>query len=441
MPPQAVEVEKSVLGAMMLQPEPAVALVMSMATRKAFYTEAHRQIFDAIEALHIKKNPVDIVSVGDELRRRGQMESAGSMFYLSQLTVDVVSPAHVEYHCRIVLEKALKRQLIESTAKIISDCYDESTDAFDVLDQLKFIGAQMDGPLRQEFARSGNHEDWWKWFTNPQPVLKTGIGLLDWKIGGFQLGDNVVVMARPSGGKSAFVGNLLSNMSQSGIKTAYYGVESNNEETRTRLIANMASVENRRIFRREDLSPIEVGALEAASLDIEAKPIQFLHVPGIGISRLCGLIEKVDAQVVAVDHIQLVKGQGKTMRDQILGISRDLTAECKRKNILLMQVSQMNRNIETEKRTPRLSDLAEAGAIEQDADWVICPHDPNAVENREGNKDVVTMQLHILKGRNSGTGVVGVVFDKRYQRFADINNRAVDAPRSYYEPDRDDEPF
>jgi replicative DNA helicase len=452
MPPQAVEVEKAVLGAMLLQSDPSVSLALSMITREAFYTEAHRQIFDAIEALYGKNEPVDIITVADELRRQEKLESAGSMFYLSQLTVDVVSPAHIEYHCRIVLEKALKRQLIEANSAIINECYDESADAFEVLDSAE---AKL-------FHLSDQHikKSYVDLKSVVKPLLKkiseimasdtsvtgvsSGYDLLDFKTGGWQPTDLIILAARPSMGKTALALSMARNAAiDHNTPVGIFSLEMSMEQLALRLLCAEARVSMQLVrtgrVREADYGKLAtyVGKLERAKLYID-------DTPGISIVELRAksrrMVQEQGVKMIIVDYLQLMTAPSmrESREREIATISRSLKALAKDLKIPIIAISQLNRSVEQRAGgKPMLSDLRESGSIEQDADVVLFVHrnkDGDAVPPEELNKAYVI----IGKQRNGETGEVPIAWVPEYARF---ENLAINAPRIEYLPEVDDAPF
>ena len=435
-PPQAVAVERSVLGAMLLQPEATVSNVFSLLSRDAFYVEAHRTVFDAISRLFERQQPIDVITVAEELRRGELLETIGGMFYLSGLTGEVVSPAHIEQHCRIVLEKAIKRQLIELNTDIVSECYLESSDAFEVIDKAEEkIFALSEKHIKQSFAEVR---------TLVKPLLdkvyqiqkeKTGVtgvpsgyDFLDMKTGGWQPTDLIILAARPSMGKTALALSMARNAAiDHGTPVGVFSLEMSSEQLALRLLCaearvNMQLVRTGRI-REEDFNALAryVGKLERSRIIID-------DTPGISILELRAkarrMVHEHGVRVIFIDYLQLMSAPSvrESREREIATISRALKGLAKDLNVPVIALSQLNRSVEQRAGgKPMLADLRESGAIEQDADVVMFIHrdkDPDAPPETRGRATVI-----IAKQRNGEVGEVDLAWIADYARFENLETR------------------
>jgi len=435
-PPQAIDVEKAVLGAMLLQPESTLSNVFSLLTREAFYKDAHRTVFDAIVRLFERQQAVDIITVGEELRRDDKLENIGGMFYLSELTDEVVSPAHIDYHCRIVIEKAIKRQLIELNTSIISDCYLDSSDAFELIDKAEEeIFALSEKHIKQSFDEvrvivkpllnkvyqiSQDHSG--------VTGVPSGYSLLDDKTGGWQRTDLIVLAARPSMGKTALALSMARNAAiDSGVPVGFFSLEMSSEQLALRLLCaearvNMQLVRTGRI-RDEDFSKLAkyVGKLERSSIIIDDSP-------GIPILELRAkarrMVYEHNVQLIFVDYLQLMSAPmiRESREREIASISRSLKGLAKDLNIPIIALSQLNRSVEQRAGgKPMLADLRESGAIEQDADVVIFIHrskDADTPPEQRGRASII-----IAKQRNGEVGELELAWVPDYARFENLDTR------------------
>jgi replicative DNA helicase len=436
LPPHAIDVEKAVLGAMLLQPKLTVSPALSLLSEDAFYKEGHRKIFNAIVVLYQKDEPIDMITVGDELRRANQLEEVGSMLYLSQLTSEVISPAHIESHCRIVLEKALKRQLIEMNTEVITECYQDSNDAFEVID-----GAETKLFKLSEKLMKRSFVDL---KSVVKPLLKTiyenskthtgvtgvpsGYRLLDNLTGGWQSTDLIILAARPSMGKTALALSMARNAAiDDNIATGFFSLEMSKEQLALRLLCAEARV-NMQLVRTGRIKESDYGKLATYVGSLERAPIYIEDTPGISIlevrAKARRMVEEKDVKLLIIDYLQLMTAPGiKDSRErEIATISRSLKGLAKDLGIPIIALSQLNRSVE--QRTggkPMLADLRESGSIEQDADVVLFVHrnrDNDAPPEEQGRASII-----IGKQRNGETGEVPLAWIGEYARFENLETR------------------
>lgn len=432
-PPQAVDVEVAVLGAMLLQRDSATK-ALSMLSDDVFYKEAHRKIFRAMSALYQKDEPIDHISIAEELRRRGELEQVGSAYYLTELTAQVTSPAHIETHCRIVLEKSLSRQLIETSTGIITECYADTRDAFDLIDEaetkifkiserhMKKSYVPMDKAVDDVMHLIDSIQEQHHGITG----VPTGYSELDRMTGGFQPSDLIILAARPSVGKTALALSIARNAAiDKHIPVAVFSLEMSITQLVLRLLCAEARV-NMHLVRTGRLPDDEWQKLTFSFHRLAAAKMFIDDTPSLNILELRAkarrLVDEHNIGMIVVDYLQLMHAHSMESRErEISMISRSLKALAKDLNIPVLALSQLNRGVEqrTDKR-PQLSDLRESGSIEQDADVVLFIHrekenDPGIPVTDRGEATII-----IGKQRNGPTGEVHLAFVQEYARFENL---------------------
>jgi len=438
-PPQAVEIEEQILGAMLLEKE-AIAKVIEVLDDEAFHAERNRKIYQAIIALFDRSEPADSITVAEELRRRGQLESVGGEVYLVELTMKVTSGANVEYHARIVLEKALMRKLIIESGAIAGRAFSQTEDAFDQLDQaeqaifkisqwrLKRNFVSMDRAVHDtlEMLESihGKHEG--------VTGVPTGFRELDTLTGGWQNSDLIIIAGRPSAGKTALALSLASNASMHKSKPTTVGIfslEMSIQQLIMRLLCAEARVDAHAVrtgrLPEDDWKRLSIaaGRLAKSNLFIDDSA-------GLGVLELRAKARRLKVEhnvgLVIVDYLQLMQGpkNAENREKEISAISRSLKALAKELDIPVIALSQLSRAVEgrTDKR-PILSDLRESGAIEQDADVVAFVHRPEMyVDPKSEKAEEVRGRAEIIVGkqRNGPIDDVTLSFVPRYARFENL---------------------
>jgi replicative DNA helicase len=438
-PPQAVDVEEQVIGAMLLEKE-AIPKVIEVLDDGAFHSEKNKRIFQAIIALFERSEPADSITVAEELRRRGQLETIGGEAYLVELTMRVTSAANVEYHARIILEKALMRRLISESNALTARAYNPTEDAFDLLDQaeqaifkisewrLKKNFQSMDKAVHDtlEMLESihGKHEG--------VTGVPTGFRDLDTLTGGWQNSDLIIIAGRPSSGKTAFALSLAANASMHKNKPTGVGIFSLEMSLRQlvmRLLCAEARVDAHAVrtgrLPDDDWKRLSIGAGRLAKANI------FIDdSASLGILELRAKARRLKAEqnvgLIIVDYLQLMQGprSAENREKEISAISRSLKALAKELDIPVLALSQLSRAVEgrTDKR-PILSDLRESGAIEQDADVVAFVHRPEMYTDPKSEKmDEVQGRAEIIVGkqRNGPIDDVTLAFVSRYARFENL---------------------
>lgn len=436
--PWSEEAEISVLSAMLIDGD-AVARAIETVGDGSFYREANRRIFRAMVRLYSRGEVIDVVTLSDELKSAGELDGAGGMTYLARLVDAVPTSANIEYHCRILRDKSVLRQLIDSATDIVRDAYDapagEVDDTLDRAEQRIFQIAQAS--QRQGFVWI--KEILWPTFerieelqSSPGSVtgVPSGFPDLDNFTAGFQKGDLIIVAGRPSMGKTALALNFAQHAAiAKEIPVAVFSLEMSKESLVQRLLCSEGRVDSGRL-RRGRLQDDEYARLATAAGHLNTAPIWIDDSPAITAlevrAKARRLAAEVDLGLIIVDYLQLMTGPGNAdnRQQEISAISRSIKAIAKELNVPVVALSQLSRAPEQRNdKRPVLADLRESGAIEQDADLVLFvyreevyrrPEDmvDDSGESIEGKTDLI-----IGKQRNGPTGTVGLYFHKNYTLF------------------------
>jgi len=445
-PPQATDLEEAVLGAMMLEKD-AVTAVIDILQPKVFYKESHQKIFAAIQRLFGKSEPVDILTVTNELKSTGELEIVGGPYYITMLTSRIASAANVEYHARIVLQKHIQRELIAISSDIIKDAYEDTTDVFDLLDKAESnLFSVSESNLRrsvedmQSLVKQARDEIIAaKDSDNHLRGVPSGFTELDRITNGFQKSDLIILAARPSMGKTALALSMARNMAVNfGKPVAVFSLEMSAVQLVTRLISSESEIRSDKL-KRGDLAAHEWEQLNSKIQQLIDAKLFIDDTPALTIFELRAkcrrLKQQHDIQMVFVDYLQLMSGGGdsKGNREQeISQISRSLKALAKELNVPVLALSQLSRAVEnrpgTSKR-PILSDLRESGAIEQDADIVQFIYRPEYYkidEFEDGTSTHRVAELIIAKHRNGAVGDVRLKFIDTFAKFEDYEQGGKD---------------
>ncbi|OGU66317.1 MAG: replicative DNA helicase [Ignavibacteria bacterium RIFCSPHIGHO2_02_FULL_56_12] len=432
-PPQAVDIEAAVLGSMLIEKE-SIAKAVEVLDDTAFYKPAHALIFRAIIALFEKAEPVDLITLTEELRRRGDLEKIGGEYYLTELTSKVTSAANVEFHAHIVLEKALMRQLIASSAEVIQRAYSETEDALGLLDQAEAkIFDISEQRMKKSFVTMGNAVH--KTMAMLESIhgshsgvtgVPSGFTDLDNLTGGFQYSDLIIVAGRPSQGKTALVLSLARNAAVlHDVPIGFFSLEMSVQQLVMRLMCAEARVDAHKV-RTGRLPEDEWKKLSVSVGRLYKTKIFIDDTPGLGILELRAKSRRLKAEhnvgLIIVDYLQLMQGprNAQSREQEISAISRSLKGLAKELSIPVIALSQLNRAVEarTDKR-PALADLRESGAIEQDADVVIFVHraEVYGIDTVDGEPTEGVAEIIIGKQRNGPTDAIKLQFIKQYARF------------------------
>jgi replicative DNA helicase len=436
--PQAVEVEEAVLGALLLE-KGALELVVDILAIDHFYKDENKLIYGAILALFNKNEPVDALTVGQELKAQHHFEFVGGYTGLTRLTSRVSSAANIEYHSRIVVERAMKRELIRITAEAHRDAYDPSVDVFDLLDKTETDIFQLtEGSIKK------NYQDLGTVLTQALDELDkrkdqkdglTGVGSgfvpLDRLTNGWQKSDFIIVAARPAMGKTAFALSCARNAAVQFKKpTAVFSLEMSSVQLVNRLISAEAELESEKI-KKGNLQAFEWHQLSAKTAALASAPIFIDDTPALSILELRAKCRRLKAQhgieMIIIDYLQLMTGdQSKAgnREQEIASISRSLKNLAKELNVPVIALSQLSRNVETRTggKKPQLSDLRESGSLEQDADMVIFLYRPDyyGIKEDETGQNLEGLgEIIIAKHRNGAVDSVYLKFIGKYTKFID----------------------
>lgn len=446
--PQAVELEKVVLGALMIDSD-AFSMVSEILKPETFYEPRHQKIYQAIQTMNMEERPVDIMTLIDELTKMGEIDKIGGASYLMDISSQVASAAHIEYHARILAQKALARQLIHYAGDIETRAFDESVDVDELMQH-------AEGEL---FSISQNNmkQD----YTQVDPVIKealdilkraaanvggltgipTGFAGLDDMTSGWQASDLVIIAGRPAMGKTSFALSIAKNVAVDyHVPTAFFSLEMNNVQLVNRLISNVCEVSGHKILTGQ-LDDEDWKRLDVKIRALTGAPIYIDDTPGLSIFELRTkarrLVREKGVKLIMIDYLQLMNANGMkfgSRQEEVSTISRSLKGLAKELNVPVLALSQLSRNVENregiEGKRPQLSDLRESGAIEQDADMVLFVHRPEyyrIFQDEKGNDLHGMAQIIIAKHRKGATGDVLLNFRGEFTRFQDPE-LADDAP-------------
>lgn len=434
-PPQAPELEESVLGAILIDPA-ALGDVIDILKPDVFYKEAHYYIFQAITELYQSSNSIDVLTVVQQLRKNGKLEAAGGAAYIAQLTRKVLSSANVEYHSRIILQKFIQRELIRISSETIKMAYDDTIDVFDLLNNAEEkLFSISEGHLRQgtvELPKLLNQAreniDIARKNTTGLTGIPSGFIQLDRITGGWQKSDLIIIAARPAMGKTAFVLSLARNAAViDKIPVAIFSLEMSNIQLATRLLAAESMVQSDKI-RKGQLDSDEISRINEAMRILSDAPIYIDDTPALSVFELRAKCRRFrqrnNVQLIIIDYLQLMTNttdNNATREQEISSISRAIKALAKELNVPILCLSQLSRGVE--KRThfkPQLSDLRESGSIEQDADIVLFLYRPEYYKLEPENGIPGSTEIIIAKHRNGPIGSVFLKFEEQYTLFRDL---------------------
>jgi len=440
-PPQAIDLEEAVLGAIMLEKD-ALTAVIDIIKPDAFYKEAHQIIFSAIVRLFGKSEPVDILTVTNELKNSGELDIVGGPYYITQLTNRIASTANVEYHARIISQKFIQRELIRISSEIIKDAFEDTTDVFDLLDRAEQnLFAVSESNLRRNYdsmqslvGDAISEIEAAKDQEGHMRGIPSGFTELDRITNGWQKSDLIILASRPGMGKTAFVLSMARNCAIEFKKTvAFFSLEMSSVQLVTRLISSETELSADKL-KKGDLQSYEWEQLHAKINTLTDANILIDDTPALTVFELRAKCRRLKAQhdidMVIIDYLQLMSGSGdnKGNREQeISNISRSLKALAKELDIPVIALSQLSRAVETRggSKKPILSDLRESGAIEQDADMVIFIYRPEYYKidvDEEGNSTAGIAEICISKHRNGALKDIPLRFVAQYARFMDVDS-------------------
>ncbi|MBL7472505.1 replicative DNA helicase [Robertkochia sediminum] len=461
-PPQALDLEEAVLGAMMIDKK-GIDEVIDMLNPSVFYKESHQHIFESIVQLFESSEPIDLLTVSTKLKQNGKLERVGGDFYLIQLTKKVSSSAHIEYHARIILQKYIQRSLIKISNEIIEDAYDETTDVFDLLDEAegKFYEVTQ-GNIKKsaETAQSLVMQAKKKIeeISNKEGLsgIPTGFDKLDKLTSGWQPSDLIIVAARPGMGKTALTLSMARNIAvDANMPVAFFSLEMSSVQLITRLISSETGLSSEKL-RTGKLEKHEWEQLNVKVKNLESAPLFIDDTPSLSIFDLRAKARRLASQhgirMIMIDYLQLMTAggsqKGGNREQEISMISRNLKALAKELNVPVIALSQLSRAVETRggSKRPLLSDLRESGAIEQDADIVSFIYRPEYYkieewDDEERSPTAGQGEFIVAKHRNGGLENIRLKFLGHLGKFDNLEE--FDTPFEFQSKmnDGDESPF
>ncbi|MGB3774061.1 MAG: replicative DNA helicase [Leeuwenhoekiella sp.] len=442
-PPQAIDLEQVVLGAMMIDKK-GVDEIIDILTPEVFYKEAHQHIYDAVRVLFENGEPIDLLTVSEQLRKMAKLDKAGGDYYLIQLTQKVSSSAHIEYHARIILQKYIQRSLIKISNEIIEEAYDETTDVFDLLDHAEsklYEVTQGNIKRSSETAQSlviqakKKIEE----ISNKEGLsgIPSGFDRLDKLTSGWQPSDLIIVAARPGMGKTALTLSMARNIAVGqGIPVAFFSLEMASVQLITRLISSETGLSSEKL-RTGKLEKHEWEQLNHKVAALEKAPLFIDDTPSLSIFDLRAKARRLASQhgikMVVIDYLQLMTAGGSqkngNREQEISMISRNLKALAKELNVPVIALSQLSRAVETRggSKRPLLSDLRESGAIEQDADIVSFIYRPEYYkidewDDEERSPTDGQAEFIVAKHRNGGLENIRLKFIGHLGKFDNLDD-------------------
>lgn len=473
LPPQALDVEEAVLGALMLEKD-AFDEIYEHIDHRSFYKQGHQEIFKAIRAIYDRSEPIDIITVSTELSKANKLEDAGGPIYVTKLTSKVATAANIVFHAKILKQTALQRDLIRFGSEVVKRAYDMSAD---VADTVEYSAGQFDkitefiygagreytfGELLQQSEKQLEERE--KAMKDGKPTgVPTPIQKLSKLTGGWQDGDLIVVSGRPSMGKTAVALEFIKTAAKFGIPVNVYSLEMRGVTLVDRMLCGEADLDPER-FRNGYVSPEEWERIEKAIAKLEKLGIHVDDEPMVTMEyiRAKSRIKKRkdECGMIVIDYLQLVDSpeeRGRNREQEVAQMSRKAKLIAKELNVPVILLAQLNRSCEIRggDKRPQLSDLRESGAIEQDADVVILLYraERYGIEEMEINGNLVSTQglgeFILAKQRNGRTGTVEFGYNESLTRIYDYMNtdgytdRDMNPPVNYAEPVREepDMPF
>ena len=445
--PQALEIEKAVLGALMIDKD-AYAIVCEILRPESFYEPRNQMVYTAIRDLSMDEKPVDMLTVADQLAKSGKLEQVGGPGYIAELTSGVATSANIEYHANIIAQKSLARQLISFASAIQTKAFDETIDVEDLMQE-------AEGSLF-ELSQHNMKKD----YTAIDPVIaqavkgiqdaakntdgltgvSTGYFKLDDITSGWQASDLVIIAGRPAMGKTSFALSMAKNIAAD-LRTpmAFFSLEMSNVQLVNRLISNACEIQGSKILNGQ-LQRDEWERLDKNINNLLGAPLYVDDTPGLSVFELRTkarrLVREHGIKLIMIDYLQLMNANGmrfSSRQEEVSTISRSLKGLAKELNIPILALSQLNRGVESreglEGKRPQLSDLRESGAIEQDADMVLFVHRPEYyhIYQDDNGRDLHGMaQIIIAKHRKGATGDVLLTFRGEYTRFENPEDKTIE---------------
>jgi len=438
LPPQNIEAEEAVLGALLIDPD-AIFRVITFLRPSDFYREKNGWIYDAALALHERREPIDFLTICDELEHRGQLEQIGGPAFITSLINAVPTSVHVEHYARLVERAATRRRLIEAAGQIAALAYQEAEDVDEVVDRAEEV---LFGVSQRRVARDlvpikqilSDYYDRIEYLTRHRGEMigiPTGFADIDKLLGGFQRSDLIILAARPSVGKTSLALSIAHNAAKKfRQRVALFSLEMSAEQVVQRLISAETGIDSQRL-RRGEIADEEWGRFMKASSDLAETLFYVDDTPNISALELRTKARRLHAEIgldlLVVDYLQLMRGdvRAENRVQEISAISRSLKALARELNVPLLALSQLSRSVESRSdKRPILSDLRESGALEQDADVVIFIYRDEMYNENTERKNIA--DIIVAKHRNGPTGTVSLYFKKELAQFREAELRRME---------------
>jgi replicative DNA helicase len=435
-PPQSIEAEQAVLGAIFLDPS-ALTLASEILIPEDFYRASHQKIFHAMLRVADKGEPVDLVTVTAELADTQQLEEVGGVSYLSELADAVPTAANVEYYARIVEEKSVLRRLIRTATSIAQDGYtredevdvllDEAEQKIMEISQRKHSGAFKN--IKDILVQTYDNIEMLHNRKGEVTGIPTGFTELDRMTSGFQRSDFIIVAARPSVGKTAFALNIAQNVAtKTNENVAIFSLEMSAQQLVMRMLCAEGNI-NAQNLRTGRLTPEDWGKLTMAMGSLSNAGIYIDDTPSIRVSDIRAKCRRLKQEsglgMVVIDYLQLIQGSGRNRENrqqEVSEISRSLKALARELEVPVIALSQLSRSVEQRQdKRPMMSDIRESGSIEQDADIVAFLYRDDYYNKDSENKNII--EIIIAKQRNGPVGTVQLAFIKEYNKFVNLERR------------------
>jgi replicative DNA helicase len=428
-PPNNLEAEQSVLGAMLLDKE-AISISTEIIGGEDFYREAHKEIFEAIVDIYDKGEPVDLITLTEKLKTRNTLDAVGGITFLTNLMDAVPSTHNVKYYAKIIEEKSLLRRLIKESSEIISKSYDGKEEVAEIIDDAEkgifniSLKRSTQGYVHVKDVLNTNFDKIEELYLNKGKLtgVPTGFTDLDSKLSGLQKSDLILVAARPSMGKSSFMMNIVQHAAvREKTTTVIFSLEMSKEQLTQRLLCAEALIDAHRL-RVGDINEDEWVKLARAMGPLSEAPIFIDDTPSISVAEMRAKCRRLKLEhnlgLIVIDYLQLMQGKGnsESRQQEISEISRSLKALAREINVPVVALSQLSRAPEMRAdHRPILSDLRESGAIEQDADVVMFLYRDEYYHPDTEKKNIG--EVIIAKQRNGPTGTIELVWLGQFTKF------------------------
>lgn len=440
LPPQNIEAEQAVLGAIFLEPS-SLTLASEILLPEDFYRAAHQKIFGVMLNLSDQGKAVDVVTVTEELASAKLLEDIGGVSYLTELASSVPTAANIEYYAKIVEEKSLLRRLIRTATSIAQDGYQREDEIDVLLDDAEKRIMEVSGRknagnfhnIRDVLVRTYDHIEMLHSRVGDITGLATGFVELDKMTAGFQRNDLIIVGARPSVGKTAFALNIAQNVAtKTGENVAIFSLEMGAEQLVMRMLCAEGNIDSQRL-RTGSLTDEDWGKLTMAMGSLSNAGIFIDDTPGVRVQDIRSKCRRLKQEgglgMVIIDYLQLILGSGRSgenRQQEVSEISRSLKQLARELEIPVIALSQLSRGVEQRQdKRPMMSDIRESGSIEQDADIVAFLYRDDYYDKESENKNII--EIIIAKQRNGPTGTVSLAFVKEYNKFVNLERRFDDA--------------